>query len=1053
MRRRWSRRNQLDAKAQRREGKETPEDKAWITVAVASQWKIPGRSFLLILCAFATLRDSMRRVSTILVVLAVAAALRAESLFANDAKLFDDQVASIFERRCLSCHNDGDRKGGLSLQSRKAMQAGGDSGEAVHPGKPETSLLFDAISGEEPEMPKDREPLSADEVAAIRKWIESGANWPEDRKLTDKNLADRNWWSLQSIERPPLPQLSDQDRAKANTPIDYFVLAKLHEHGLKMSPVGDRRTLARRLYFDLLGLPPTPEEIEAFLKDDSPTAYEELVDRLLASPGYGERWARHWLDVVKYADTCGYDKDKLRPNAWPYRDYVIRSFNEDKPYERFVREQIAGDVLFPGEPDGILGLGFIAAGPWDFIGHAEVPETKIDGRIARHIDRDEMVTNTFNTFCSVTIQCARCHNHKFDPYTQEHYYSLQTIFAAVDRADRQYDLDPEVDRRKNNLNDQLRRLQNELAQLEETIKKEGGDELATLEKRIAELRPKTNPKDKNPAFGYHSNIEPKPDREKWVQVDLGREVEISQIVLHACHDEYANIGSGFGFPVRFKVATSPNGKDNWTQIDDLTKQDVLNPGLVPYEIPTEAIAARFVRITATKLVERTNDFIFALSELEALDRDGKNLALRAKVTSLDSIEAPVRWARANLTDGIWPKGGDKVAEREFAEAQVRQRKILARIQTPERVAQREKLQQQIGETTKQIAGLPKGRMVYAAATQFTGRGSFKPTMGNPRTIKLLYRGNILTPGDEMPPATLPIIESVSPKFELSADHREGDRRAALARWLTRADHPLTWRSIVNRIWLYHFGRGIVETPNDLGRMGQLPSHPELLDWLAAEFRDNGQSIKDLHRLIVTSAVYRQASADDAEYRKIDGNNQYLWRMNRRRLEAEEIRDAILSVSGRMNTRMGGPGYYLFVLEKTDHSPHYEYYKFDPEDPTSHRRSVYRFIVRSQPDPFMTTLDCADSSQSTPKRNETLTSLQALSLLNNRFNLAMSKHFAARLQAEADDIAEQIDHAMQLAIGRSATLDERNSLEAYAKQHGIENLCRVLFNLSEFMYLD
>jgi hypothetical protein len=348
-------------------------------------------------------------------------------------------------------------------------------------------------------------------------------------------------------------------------------------------------------------------------------------------------------------------------------------------------------------------------------------------------------------------------------------------------------------------------------------------------------------------------------------------------------------------------------------------------------------------------------------------------------------------------------------------------------------------------------------MVYAAATHFSPQGNFKPTLGTPRPVRLLHRGDVTSPREEVHPGTLPILDSIGAEFALPTDHREGDRRAALARWITHRDHPLTWRSIANRIWLYHFGSGIVETPNDFGRMGQLPSHPELLDWLAAELRDNGQSIKELHRLIVTSRVYQQTSSathpDATEAIGADSGNRLLWRMNRRRLEAEEIRDAILSVSGRLDTAMGGPGYYLFVLEKTDHSPHYEYHLFNPEDRASHRRSVYRFIARSQPDPFMTTLDCADSSQSTPLRNETLTSLQALSLLNNKFNLAMSQHFAERLQRERATLPEQIERAMQLATGRGTTAVEQRQLENYVKEHGMENLCRILFNLSEFVYLD
>jgi len=344
-------------------------------------------------------------------------------------------------------------------------------------------------------------------------------------------------------------------------------------------------------------------------------------------------------------------------------------------------------------------------------------------------------------------------------------------------------------------------------------------------------------------------------------------------------------------------------------------------------------------------------------------------------------------------------------------------------------------------------------MVYAATTDFKPQSNFKPTKGKPRVIKVLHRGNILDPREDVRPGTLPIFEGEHFELDLPKDHPESARRAALAKWITRPDHPLTWRSIVNRVWLWHFGQGIVETPNDFGRMGQLPSHPELLDWLAAEFLDSGGSFKHLHKLIVTSATYRQSAMVSAEFAKIDSNNRFLWRMNRRRLEAEELRDAILAVSGAMNKTMGGPGYYLFKLEKTTHSPHYEYHKFNPADPKSHRRSVYRFIARSQPDPFMTTLDCADSSQSTPKRDETLTALQALSLLNNKFTLHMANRFASRIEKESKTLRGRIRRAHQLTTGHPPSPKDMATLEEYAQKHGLQNLCRVLFNLSEFTYLD
>ena len=1035
------------------------------------------------------------------------------NLPAHADDLFRDRVVPVIQKRCLSCHNSVDHKGGFALQTADEMSKSG----FVESGKPSDSHLLSVLKsqdGKRPVMPKNGEPLKAEEVAAIETWIAGGAKWPNGFRIDDPVITNTDWWSFKPVVRPRVPEIPNLKSQISNlklevrNPVDAFILAKQREMKLAPSPEADRRTLIRRVTYDLTGLPPTPEEVAEFVNDPDPTAYERLVDRLLASPHYGERWGRHWLDVARYADTCGYDKDKLRPNAWPYRDYVIRSFNEDKSYARFVEEQIAGDVLFPGTPDGILGLGFIAAGPWDFIGHVEVPESKIDGKIARHNDRDEMVTATLNTFCSVTIQCAQCHNHKFDPFTQQHYYGLQAVFAAVDRAERPYDLDPSNEQQRRDLLAKQRDLQAKIGVLETEVRVAGGDEFMRLEKEIRELTPKAQPLAKKPEYGYHSAIESTSDKEKWVLIDLSQVIEIDRVVLHACHDEFGGIGAGFGFPLRYRVevaetaealttltrrasegenASSVEATSNVTpaslarrvSLADHTQADAPNPGLVPITIHAKGTKARFVRITVPKLRERTKDFMFALAEVEVLTADGKNAALKTEVTALDSIEAPVRWGKKNLTDGIWPQAGDTAAITQLAELQKQHQAILDRINTPERRTLREQLDKDLKAAQQQLATLPQGRMVLAAATDFEPSGGFQPTKGKPRDVQVLHRGNVLQPRGAAKPGVLPILKDVPVELSLPAEHREGDRRAALAKWITRPDHPTTWRSIANRIWQFHFGQAIVESPNDFGRMGRLPSHPELLDWLSSELadgcklmadgRDPNPSILDLqptaispqptaglkrlHRLIVTSSTYRQQSAHRDDAATIDGGNRFLWRMNRRRLEAEEIRDSILAVSGRMNHRMDGPGYYLFALEQTAHSPHYEYHKFDPEDVASHRRSIYRFIVRSQPDPYMTTLDCADSSQSTPLRDETLTSLQALSLLNNRLSLSMSRHFARRLGEESKTGSDRIDLAMRLIAGRSPTDRERAEFSAYAEKHGFENLCRVLFNVSEFVFVD
>ncbi|MBW3600945.1 MAG: DUF1549 and DUF1553 domain-containing protein, partial [Planctomycetes bacterium] len=716
-------------------------------------------------------------------------------------------------------------------------------------------------------------------------------------RLEAARVNDSDWWSWRPLERPPTPQPDAADWIR--TPVDAFILAKLHEQGLSPSPEADRRTLVRRLSFDLLGLPPSPAEIERFIADPDPLAYEKLVDRLLASPRYGERWARHWLDVVHYGETHGYDKDKPRLNAWPYRDYVIRALNEDKPYRRFVQEQVAGDVLWPETRDGIVATGFLAAGPWDFIGHVEVPESKYDGKVARNLDRDDVVTSTMNTFCSLTIQCARCHNHKLDAVTMRDYYRLQAVFAAIDRADRPFDADPEIARLRRELDDRVEQIEADAAAIELRIEDRKTPDLAQLEQEMARLQ--------STASAAGENLEPR----------------------------------------------SP---------------------------------------ASDELRER----------YEALFRE---------------------------TVG------------------------------PELLAEREKAAAALAEAESQLDALPPPQLVYAG-TVHEGSGNFRGRAGlGPREIFVLHRGDVTKPGEAVEPGVAPLIPGEPAVFELSPGAEEGHRRAALARWITHRDNPLTWRSIVNRVWHYHFGRGLVDTPNDFGRGGQLSTHPQLLDWLAVEFRDGGGSLKSLHRLICLSSVYRQTASPPIPHSAIrtphslDAENKYLWRMNRRRLEAEEIRDAVLLAAGRLDLAMGGPSFMDFIIEHPEHSPHYQYHLYDPRDPATDRRAVYRFLVRSQPQPFMNTLDCADPSMSAPKRDETLTSLQALAMLNNRFMLAMAEEFAARLKREAGTLEEQVVLGHRLATGRAPAPAEQDELTAYAREFGLANTCRVLLNLNEFVFVD
>jgi Protein of unknown function (DUF1549)/Protein of unknown function (DUF1553) len=630
--------------------------------------------------------------------------------------------------------------------------------------------------------------------------------------------APKTWWSFAPVRRPAVPEIRNPKHEIRNE-IDWFILAKLSDKGLTLSPEADRRTLIRRVTFDLTGLPPTSEEMEAFVNDKSPDAYEKLVDKLLASPGYGERMARLWMDAVHFAETHGHDQDRVRPNAWRYRDYLIAAFNADTPYARFVQEQVAADVLFPDQPKLVPALGFLAAGPWDESSLRDIREDSIDREVGRYLDRDDIVTTVFNTFQGLTVQCARCHDHKFDPIPQADYYRLQAVFAGVGRGDVSYEPDPVV------------------------------------AKKRAELRR------------------------------------------------------------QFAAGARP-----W-------------------------------------------------------------------------------WL------------------------------ILA-----------------------ELGALPAPTMVYAAAPNFAPDASHKPT-AMPREVRVLKRGNIRTPGEKAEPGALSCLPKLPGEFDLSKTHTEGDRRAALAKWLTDDKNPLTWRVMANRLWQYHFGSGLVASANDFGKMGQQPSHPELLDFLASELRGHG-SLKHLHKLILTSATYKQSSASRPDGVKADEDNKLLWRQNRTRLDAEELRDAILAVSGRLDRSPGGPSDRQFDMKPGIHvTPVVDYGKFDWDRPQGHRRSVYRFVFRTLPDPLVECLDGADASQLTPKRTESVTAPQALALLNNEFVLVHAKAMAARLEKHSAERAKQIDFACRLAWGRAPTTDEAKLFAAYTDKHGLANLCRVLFNTNEFLFAD
>jgi len=998
---------------------------------------------------------------------------------------FDTEIAPILQANCLSCHNAEEAEGSVRFDSAA------EAATSITAGDPAASPLLDQVSGAEPEMPKGGPPLTADQVDSLRRWIAAGAPWPAGRILRDEPIRDLDWWSLRPIIRPEPPTLpSPTDEASPDlnaNPIDAFLDAELARRGL--TPVGpaDPQTLLRRLTFDLTGLPPTPEQLDSFLPDD----YESFVDRLLDSPEFGEKWARHWLDLARYAETHGYDKDKPRDRAWPYRDYVIRSFNTDKPLDRFAREQIAGDALYPGQPDGVLGLGFLAAGPWDFIGHVEVGEGKVDGRIAKHLDRDEMISAVYNVFTSTTVQCAQCHHHKFDPITMEDYYRLHAVFAAVDRADRVYEgLSESDERQRLEWTESLKRTRAERESLEREIRDLVRAQLGDLADQLADWQSRPRP-EPPAAYGWHSNIVADPDSELWVQVDLGQPRSIDHLRLIPAFDRFAGIGAGFGFPAEYRVEVSAGAEFTTDQARSVHETRGQPVGAVPgrdVRIDVDGEPIRFIRVTATRLAERQNDYIFALAELEAWgsvepipaadtaepaspDRL-HNHAAGAAVTSPTSIEAGPRWGRANLTDGVYYREFDDPEQlARWWDLQAAEGQAEAEVRTPERTERLNDLSQAIRDLEASLASLPPGQQLYAVTNRFAAQGQFR-VAETPRPIHRLHRGDIGAPGQQMRPGMTPLWPSAPAEFEIeefqidqpptepgsgdkdapAAAASEAQVRAALATAITAEDNPLFWRSFANRIWQWTFGKPLVGTPNDFGRMGMQPTHPELLDYLAATLRDDPQrSLKGIVRLLVTSQAYRRSSESLPANALIDADNTYRWRADRRRLTAEEFRDAVLATSGRLRLdARSGPSFRDFVIEKPQHSPHYEYHLHDPEDVASHRRSIYRFVVRSQPQPFLTALDCADPSLSVPARDESTTSLQALTQWNNRLVEAMSRALGERIAATDDD---PIGFACRITLSRSPNQAERPILETHLREQGPASLARVLFNLNAFLYLD
>ncbi len=884
---------------------------------------------------------------------------------------FEKDIWPVFQKHCVKCHGQEKQKSGFRIDVRELALEGGDMGQNIIPGKSADSPLVHFISGldEETTMPPKEGLLGDKVVGLIRAWIDQGADWPDDVGSKVENRMDH--WAFQKVQK--------SDSTKANLKIDDFIKQKLKTKGLKLNARADKRTLIRRIYLVMHGLPPTPEEVEAFVNDKSRNAFTNSVDKVLASPRYGERWASHWLDLVRFGETHGFEMNRERPNAWPYRDWVIQSFNDDKPYNQFVREQLAGDAL--GAP---IGPSFIVAGPVD----------QVRGKDPKHHRRlrmnelDDMINATGTVFLGLTTGCARCHDHKFDPISHKDYYSMQSIFAGVNHADRTLPLNTKQ--------------KNKVAAIEKQISESKG--------KLAKYLPQPGT-GKRPAVNAKHNIEKFPKMEaKFVRFTITKSSG-----SQPCIDELEIFSGTENLALASKGAKATSNGDFKHPLHKLAH---INDG--QHGNPKSWIAAK-----STGWVQIELSRVAHIDRIEwGRDRPGKYID---RVPIGYHIEAGLKvseWKRIASSDDRQPFTGAKPDTPQYVFTGL-----------PEAESKRGKsLFAKFEETKKQLAALKNSTKVYAG------------TFTQPGPTHRLYRGDPEAPREVVIPGALEKFVSL----KLDAQTPEQKRRLALADWIVGDTNPLARRVIVNRIWQHHFGAGLVDTPNDFGRNGVPPTHPELLDWLASTLSSDGWSLKKLHRRILLSDVWQQSSQTNTKALKIDATSRLLWRFPTRRLEAEGIRDAMLRVSGVLDLKLGGQGFSAFEVQM-DNVRHF--FPKKTYGPTDWRRMIYMTKVRQEQESTFGAFDCPDGSQGVPKRSRSTTPLQALNLLNSAFVNQQASLFAKRLEKDAGkNVLAQANLAFELCFNRPASVGELKDATSFIKSEGLAQFTRAMLNANEFVFI-
>jgi hypothetical protein len=972
---------------------------------------------------------------------------------------FDRRVAPILIRRCIDCHSGIDPKGGLDLTRRATAMRGGASGEVIAAGKPEESLLWEHVH--DGTMPP-RTKLSEEEKKVLHDWIRSGAGWGSDPidtfRLTTERRAGRDWWSLQRLSRPELPSVGDESWC-AN-PIDAFILHRLEAAGLPPAPPADRRTLIRRLSYDLLGLPPTPEEVEAFLGDDRADAYERLVDRLLASPQYGVRWGRLWLDLARYGESHGFEHDEFRPDAWPYRDWVVRALNGDVPYDEFARLQLAGDVLRPEDPRAVEATGFLVAGAFDSVGQAQQSEAM--RRVVRQDELEDLVGTVGQTFLGLTVHCARCHDHKFDPIGQVEYYRMAAALAGVRHGVRDVaPLAPEV----RAVRRRLAELTARLAQIEAPVRKLLSEQAgtSTAEQAPAPIaRWDFDRDERDHAGGLHALLE---GQTRLVREGLKVDVKAGSVAATT--------------PA---LATDLEAKtlEAWVRLDELKQPGGVILGVQDLDgkafdalVFTERESGNWS--AGSNDPARTRRFD-GPREAEAQGRpvhlalayadDGTIAAYREGVpygkpfrsagpATFRAGSAQVVFGLRQGLPGVRTMLGGVIVRARLYDRALTAAEIAASAASAGDDVPEASIDEELSPTLRAERARLRGEIddLWASLTA-TVRKVYTVTPRPPEVVHRLTRGNPAQPAEVVSAGGLGSVAGPESEFGLAPDAPEALRRARLAAWITDPRNPIFPRVIVNRLWQVHFGAGLVETSSDFGFQGGKPSHPELMEWLACELAAAGFRLKSVHRLIATSATYRQSSRTHPGAMRVDASNRLLWRKAPLRLEAESVRDAMLAVAGVLDPRLEGPGFREFAVTNAPGTLTNQYTPVVAVGPEFARRTLYRTWARGGRSGFLDALDCPDPSTTAPRRAVTTTPLQALALLNNALVLDLADRLSARLSREVgDDPERQVDRAYQLCFGREPDSDEREDARAVVEAHGPSVLARALFNSNEFLYVD